>query len=568
VGVRSISNVVDVTNYVMFELGQPLHAFDLDLLRESRIVVRRAREGESITSIDGTEVRPTPEMLVIADGERPVAVAGVMGGRETEVSESTANVLLESAYFDPVSVRRTSKRTGLASPSSYRFERGIDPNGVRAAADRAAALIAELAGGTVSETVFDLYPTPIAPQRIPFRPERCRAMLGISVSDDEAVAFLVRLGLEVERGDAAQWWVTAPTRRPDLAIEEDVIEEVGRLFGYDRLPETLPSGGSGAGSLSPLERLTRTTREALLAQGLFEAATSTLVSDTFLQRARLERSPAWPSEGQAAPLPLVNPLSEEFNTLRPSLLPGLLMSVSHNLRHGVRDVGLFEIGYVHANQNAGPEDHTLVSGVLLGSRWSGVWNADRALAADFFTAKGVVEGLATALGVGSVAAERAEHPTFHPGRAAWLSLSGADGERLGIVGELHPDVATALDLPRGVYVFELDGDLLLRHSNEERKYAPPSRFPRALRDVAVVVDRTAPSGAIEQVLREAMGEFGRSVRLFDVYTGKPLPEEKVSLAYALELGADDRTLTDEEVESRLTAAREQLTAEFGAEFRG
>jgi phenylalanyl-tRNA synthetase beta chain len=207
-----------------------------------------------------------------------------------------------------------------------------------------------------------------------------------------------------------------------------------------------------------------------------------------------------------------------------------------------------------------------VSGVLLGSRWSGVWNADRALAADFFTAKGVVEGLADALGVGTLAAERAEHPAFHPGRSAWLSLPY--GERLGIVGELHPEVATALDLPRGVYVFELDGDLLLRHSNEERKYVPPSRFPRALRDVAVVVDRTASSGAIEQVLREAMGEFGRSVRLFDVYTGKPLPEEKVSLAYALELGADDRTLTDEEVESQLTAARERLTAEFGAEFRG
>lgn len=566
VGLRSISNVVDVTNYVMFELGQPLHAFDLDLLEESRIVVRCARGGERITSIDGTELALQPEMLVIADGARPVAVAGVMGGRDTEVTDTTVNILLESAYFNPVSVRRTSKRTGLASPSSYRFERGVDPNAVRQAGDRAAQLIVELAGGTLSETVIDVYPQPIAPAHIPFRPERCRGLLGIDVSDAEAERFLTRLGMQVERESPERWQVTAPTYRPDLAIEEDVIEEVGRMYGYDRLPETLPTGSSGAGRRSAPENLVRASRELLLAQGLNEAVTSTLISRSYLGAARLETSPVWPGTPDARPVKLRNALSEEWDTLRPSLLPCLLLAAQYNLRHGNRDIYLFEAGYVHSRQGeALPENRQVVSGLLLGSRWSDTWNADKALAADFFTAKGTVEALTRGLGLEALTTEPAQHPAFHPGRTAWLSVGG---ERLGIVGELHPELAAALDLPRGVYLFELDAEVLLRGSAEVRRYEAPSRFPRALRDLAVVVSTTVPSGDIERILRECVGEFGRSVRLFDVYAGKSLPEDKVSLAYALELGAPDRTLTDAEVDARLDEARKRLQSELGAEFRG
>lgn len=565
-GERSIYNVVDVTNYVMLETGQPLHAFDLDKLAERRILVRKARPQERFIAIGGQEVTLQEDQLVIADGEKAVAIAGVKGGQETEVGPETVDILLESAYFDPVSVRRTSKRLGISTTASYRFERGVDPEGVRRAADRAAQLLVELAGGTVSESVFDVYPEPIAPRRIGFRPERCRSLLGVEVSDAECEIFLHRLGMDVVRDSPEQWTVTAPTNRPDLAIEEDLIEEVGRLYGYDRLPETLPSGASGAGRLSAQDRLTRRVREQLTAQGMFEAVGNTLTSAPYLERLRLPVSPVWPGDPEARAVPLRNALSAEFDTLRPSLLPALLLAVEHNLRHGSRDVYLFEAGYVHSRVGeAAPQDRYLVSGVLLGSRWSDTWNPDKSGAADFYAAKGTVEALVRSLGVETLQAERAEHPAFHPGRTAWLSLAG---ERIGILGELHPAVALELDLPRGIYMFELDAQALLPHLDEVRRYEPPSRFPRALRDIAVVVDRTVESGAIERILREEMGAFGRSVRLFDVYQGKPLPQSKVSLAYALELGAEDRTLTDEEVDGRIEAARARLSSELGAEFRG
>jgi len=569
VGLRSISNVVDVTNYVMFELGQPLHAFDLDLLQESRIVVRRARAGETITAIDGTEARLQADMLVIADGSRPVAIAGVMGGRDTEVSAGTTSLLLEAAYFDPTSVRRTAKRTGVSSPSSYRFERGIDPNAVRQAADRAAQLIAELSGGVVSETVIDVYPAPLEARSIPFRPERCRSLLGVEVSDADCEQFLTRLGMTVERADPERWTVQAPTFRPDLAIEEDLIEEVGRMVGYDRLPETLPSGASGAGKRSRWGYLVMQVREQLLAQGLNEAVTNTLVSRRHLRLARLETSPVWPGGEGAEPVPLRNPLSEEFGLLRSSLLPGLLAAAGYNLRHGASDVYLFESGWVHSRTSeTAHQDRLLVAGLLLGSRWSGMWNAEKQ-PADFYMAKGVVEALTHTFDMEVRTLERPDHPAFHPGRSAWIS---ADAYRIGIVGELHPDVAAALDLPRGVYVFELDGNQLCWNmvSGRDcgREYEAPSRYPRALRDLAVVVAQDVPSVDIEVVLWRSMGEYARNVRLFDVYAGKPLAEGKVSLAYALELGAEDRTLTDVEVDSRIAAARERLQAQFGAEFRG
>ncbi len=568
-GLRSISNVVDVTNYVMLELGHPLHAFDLDLLAQHRILVRRAHPGEKLLAIDGTEVALQPEMLVIADGERAVAIAGVMGGRDTEVHDGTVNILLESAYFNPTSVRRTSKRCGISSAASYRFERGVDPNGVILAADRAAQLIAELAGGTISQTLFDVYPAPIAPIAIPFRVQRCRDLLGIPVTEDEAEAYLSRLGIPVQRGESEKWTVSAPTWRPDLAIEEDVIEEVGRMYGYDRLPETLPTGASGAGRRSEQDRLVQEMRSLLTGLGHYEAVTSTLVASTYLENSGLTASPAWPSTGGAA-VPLRNPLSEEFDTLRPSLLPGLLMAAERNLRYGTRDIFLFETGYIHSAPNGGePDDRLVTAGVLLGSRSAGQWNSSASPAdarpADFFTAKGTVEALIHGLGVRDLTAEAADHPCFHPGRSAWLLLGG---QRLGLVGELHPRVAQAVDLPRGLFAFELDTAQLLARRDEVIRYEASSRFPRALRDLAVVVDTTVPSARIEAILREAMGEHARGVRLFDVYTGKPIPEGRASLTYSLELGAEDRTLTDAEVEERLANARERLRTELGAEFRG
>jgi phenylalanyl-tRNA synthetase beta chain len=481
------------------------------------------------------------------------------------VTDSTSRILLESAYFDPTSVRRTSKRIGVSSAASYRFERGVDPNGVLFAADRAAALITEVAGGTVSSTLFDRYPVPIRPRAIVFRPGRCRDLLGIDVSDIAAREYLERLGMSVTALGPCGWQVSAPTNRPDLAIEEDLIEEVGRLYGYDRLPETLP-GGAASGALNGRELFVRRVRDALTAEGLFEAVGNTLTSPNLLSTSGLSLSPIWPAEESASQVPLRNPLSEEFSVLRPSLLPGLLAAAQHNLRRGTQDVFLFEAGYGNARIGSGePEYHLLVSGLLLGSRWSGSWNAASATT-EFFAAKGTVEGLLRGLGLPSAAAARADHPALHPGRSAWLRVGA---ERVGIIGELHPDRAAALDLPRGVYLFELDGEALQRAFLAQRRiYEPPSRHPRALRDLAVVVDDTVPSAAVEKILSETLGTWCRNVRLFDVYTGPPLAAGRSSLAYALELGADERTLTDAEVDERLNIARERLRTELAAEFRG
>jgi phenylalanyl-tRNA synthetase beta chain len=582
-GLRPINNVVDATNYVMWEMGQPLHAFDYGTLREGRIVVRRARRGERIVTIDGTEVALREEMLVIADAERPVAIAGVMGGLETEVSPGTREILLESAYFDPVSVRRTSKTIPLMTAASYRFERHIDPEETLRAADRAAALIVELAGGEVSETVVDCRPRRLEPRRVSLRPERCRAMLGMEVSDADMRRHLEALGLSVATGPE-QWEVTVPPFRADITIEADLVEEVGRLAGYDRLPETLPKGATPQGRLSPLGRLTRRLRGQLLAHGLFEAVTHTLVSHAYLARCRLEVSPAWPwtepgrapderhgaQNGRPAPaggpVLLRNPLSEEVNALRPSLLPGLLTAARTNSRRSP-DLFFFEVGWVHSRpRERGERDRLLVAGLMAGTRLGGSWNVDREQSSvDFYACKAVVEGIGVDLALKGLRFQRASHPAFHPGRAADVAL---DGQHLGTLGELHPEVAALLDLPGQLFVFELDAQGMLPHAERSPQYSAQSRYPAVLRDLAVVVDREIEAESVRAAVAAIDPQLVRDVRLFDVYAGKPLPEGKVSLAVALQLAAEDRTLTDAEADSVMTRARAELTRRFGAEFRG
>ncbi|MBI3909711.1 MAG: phenylalanine--tRNA ligase subunit beta [Armatimonadetes bacterium] len=565
-GLRPISNLVDVTNYVMLELGHPLHVFDAQLLREGRIVVRRARPDEKILTIDGTEVDLTPETLVIADAERPVAIAGVMGGAETAVSEATRDVLLEAAAFDPVAIRRTAKLTGILTESSRRFERVVDPNGVERASARAAQLLAKLAGGMVSETVVDCYPHPVPPAAVRFRPDRCRALLGAEISDASQERYLVRLGLAVERLDASEWQVSVPTFRPDLSIEADLIEEVGRLHGYMHLPDTLPQGAAGPGRISELGRLASRARQQLMGDGLHEGASHTLLSGEWLEKTRLTRSPIWLSD-TGVPITLRNPISEEFATLRPSLLPGLLQAALYNCRRGTEDVWLFESGWAHAlgGEHGAPDDRFLVSGLMLGSRWSETWNPPADTVADFFACKGVLEQLAGVLGLPALTFERASIPAFHPGRAA---RALACGRPVAVLGELHPEVAAAIDLPRGVYLFELDGQACLELAIEEHRYRPPSRFPAVERALAVVASRGVPAAALEEALRECLGDWARRVRLFDAYSGKGIPEGYISLAYQLEIGAEDRTLTEAEADERLEAVRNVLRERFRATFRG
>lgn len=567
-GMRSISNVVDVTNYVMWELGQPLHAFDLDLLQGHRIIVRRATDGEQMTLINGSLARLTPEMLVIADGVRPVALAGVMGGEESEVTPNTRNVFLESAYFDPASTRRTARMTGVSSQSSYRFERGVDPNGVLRAALRAAELITRLAGGAVSVTIRDEYPKPIEPRQIVLRPERCTALLGTAVPGSEICSILTRLGCTVDSSRPQEWQVSAPSRRPDLQIEEDLIEEVGRIHGYDRLPETLPCGAVRGGHLSREEQFTRRVRAALTGQGFLETVGNTLVSPGFLDSIRLKSSLLYTEEHCVS---VRNPHSEEYSMLRPSLVPGLLSCVQRNVRRGRADLHLFEIGRIHRTRR--PGDGTLadealhVAGVLLGSKWSGSWNAGPSLQSDFYAARGTVEALLSALGVSPETwsvSERSDCTLLHPGRQALFQLGGSP---LAVIGELHPEVSRVLDLPRGVLVFEIGASQLCALPDTPRAYVPPSRFPGARRDIAVVVGPGVTSEQVRQVLASELAGPVRTVRLFDVYSGPGLAPGQTSLAFALDFGSTDRTLTDEEIESRLERARSALRRGLGAEVR-
>jgi phenylalanyl-tRNA synthetase beta chain len=564
-GLRPINAVVDATNYVMLETGQPLHAFDYDLLEEGRIVVRRARPGESIVTIDQTEVSLGVDMLVIADARRPVAIAGVMGGADTEVTVATRRVLIESAHFDPASIRRTARAIPLATAASYRFERVVDPQGVRAAADRAALLIVEIAGGTISETVVDEFPRPKDARRIRFRPERVRALLGADISDAEMERSLARLAVRVAREDPEVWTARPPSWRPDLALEEDLAEEVARLHGYEAIPATLPAGIAAPGKISALEQVTSVIRDQLQAQGCYEAATNTLLSRVWLEATGFQESPAWPL-APARLLTLRNPLSEEFDTMRPSLVPGLLAALQRNLRLQAEDVFLFEVGWAHVQleRAAAPDDRLLAAAVLYGSRWAGGWNADPAWRADFCAARGAVEALARALYLGPLVTRVDAGPAFHPGRSAVFL---ARDRVIAAAGELDPAAAARLDLPRGVYVLECDAQTLVELVGSAGRYEPPSRFPAALRDMAIVVPDTVAAAQVEEVLRGELADWLRDLRVFDVYRGRPLPEGCVSLAFSLRLGAPDRTLTDAEVDERMARLRDRLRQSLGAEIR-
>lgn len=561
-GMRPISLIVDITNYVMLDLGQPLHAFDWERLAEGRIVVRRGRSGERLVIIDGTEVAVDEQMLVIADAERPVALAGVMGGAESEVTPATRHVLLESAHFDPATVRRTARRV-VNTAASYRFERTVDPAGPRAAADRAAQLMVEIAGGELSETVCDTAPDLGKRAPVRFRPDRARRTLGAAVTDSEMERSLTRLGIGVERNGDAAWTATPPSWRPDLVIEEDLAEEVARLHGYAAIPSTLPGGIAAPGRISAEAEVMRRLREQFLAAGCYEALTHSLVSRAQLERLGLPESPIWPAVGGL--ITLRNPLSEEWDTLRPSLLPGLLATLQRNLRRGVQDAFLFEIGWVHRLCEGRPEQRRLAAAVLHGSRWSAVWNADPGWRADFYAAKGLVECLARALRLPPLVAEpHAGNALFHSGRSALLR---AEGRLVAVVGELSPEAAGTLDLPRGVCLLECDVEAMVGAGRTTTGFEAPSPYPAVLRDLAVVVPPDVLGAQVEALIRVELAGWLRDVRLFDLYRGKPLAEGHASIAFALRLGVPDRTLTDVEVDELLSRLTERLRADLGAEIR-
>ncbi len=546
-GVRPISAVVDVTNYVMLERGHPMHAFDHATLAGAEIRVRRAKKGEGITTLDNVERRLDDDMLVIADRDRAQAIAGVMGGLRSEVSAATKTIVLESAYFKPASVRRTSKRLGLKTEASARFERGADVNGALAAIERAIALIDFVKAGTVSGPIVDCYPSPRQPVRLHLRRNRLAMVLGVHVPDADVVRILTGLGLgATPSGDG--WDVVAPTFRVDLVREIDLIEEVGRHYGFDRLEASVPVLKQVSPAPDP-----RIARDGLLRRVLTAAGLSEAVTFGFIEA----RAAALFDDKATTTVAIANPLSAKFDTLRPLLLPGLIDAVAHNRRHGRRDVGVFEIGmrFSTAGENR-------AMAIALTGAVSEHWK-DGAREADFFDVKGIVELVGDALGL-PLRFETATVPYLVPGQTATVV---ADGVRLGAIGRVMPAIVDERGAPRqdAIFVAELDLDLAGAHAvaRAERVAALP-RHPFVVRDLSIVVDAALPSEIIRGTIQAAGAQTPlASVGVFDRYQGKGVPEGKVSLSLRLTFQAD-RTLTDAEVQAHFDAIVAALKAAHGA----
>lgn len=562
-GQRSVNNVADITNYVMLEMGQPLHAFDFAQLRGRRIVVRRAEPGERITTLDGEERVLTTEMLVIADAERAVAIGGIKGGEDSGITDQTVDVLLEAAWFAPTQIRQTSRALGLATEASYRFERGTDPEIVALASDRASRLIAEIAGGEILEGRIDVYPgrQAIEDSRVPilFRLSRYQALTGLTVELEEAARILTALGCRVEPR-AGELMASPPSWRIDLRIEEDLIEEIVRVIGYDRLATTLP-GSAGAGSYLSGEVERRAVRQLLMAAGYSEAISFSFVN------AALDAvySPA----GEVERLQLLDPIDETQSHMRTTLLGGLLRALEHNLRHGMRNIRLFEIGkcfLAGGGEEGRPAEIERLAVVATGARDERDWQ-DASARLDFYDLKGLLAAIPEQLARGSFElVPDTTRPWLHPGRSAEIRLT--DGTTVGFLGQLHPRLAAPFKLVRQpILLGELDLARLLVSPRLDSRYRPLPKYPAVVRDLALLVERAVPYRQIEDAIRALDLPHLVGIRLFDRYEGKELPPTHHSLAITLRYQALDRTLTDEEIADAQSRLVDALVQQFAAELR-
>ncbi len=553
-GMRPINNVVDITNYVMLEFGQPLHAFDYSLLHDCRIIVRRSRPGETITSLDGIERELDPDMLVIADADRPVAIAGIMGGTDSEISKQTKDILIESANFNSVSIRRTAKRLGMTTESSYRFERGVDPSITALAALRAAQLLQELACGSVAKGMVDVYPVPVEPLRIEVRPKRANTILGTSIEAGEMAAHLnsIEINASVANGRLI---CQVPTFRSDISREIDLIEEIGRVYGYDKLEMTLPRENL-QGKDSPEGIFREQVRRLLMSCGAQEALTHSLIDNSLVQVAgRCDQR-----------IVLRNPLTEDLDSMRVTLVPNLLQVIARNQAFGTTELSVFEIGKVYFCTGGGGLDEKLsVSGVMIGRLWKSAWSLPAGtLEVDFFLCKGAVESLLEGLGIGGVSFVETKDPLLHPTRAAKVLIGGREA---GMLGEIAPDVAEALDVRGRPYAFELDFAALMEASPKAPRYEGVPRYPALSRHLAAVVADDIRYSDLVGVIEKSGGETVEKVELLDIYKGEHIPVDKRSLTLSITFRASDRTLIDDEVNAALAAIREALKSQAGASFR-
>lgn len=550
-GIRPINNVVDVTNYVMLEYGQPLHAFDAKHIKDGQIIVRATGEGEQVVTLDDQERTLAEGTLVIADAEKIVAVAGVMGAANSEVTPETTDIILESAYFEAKSVRLTSKVLGLRSEASTRFEKGIDPERVLAALNRAASLLEELAGGQVLQGIAVEQVKEFPRVHIPVHVAKLNKVLGTALDNAEVTNILTRLGFDYEnKGHEIK--VEIPTRRPDLKIEEDMLEEVARLYGYDRIPTTLPTGVTTPGSRTPRQQLRQNVKRFLQGAGLNQVITYSLTS---------AKNAVWGKEmldyEALQPIPLSMPMSEERSHLRTSMIPNLLEVAHYNQNRKEAHTQIFEIGHVFLSEEERltqlPDEAEKIGGLLTGLWQFHPWQQVKE-PIDFYVAKGIVEGLLSKLEIDRVQFEQAQIAGLHPGRTAKLMHEGVC---LGFLGQLHPQKQKEVDVEEA-YVFELSLELLLQKQPQEIAYQALPKYPSIQRDLAVVVSSHVEAGKVMQTIRETGAPLLKSVSLFDVYQGEKVAEGTKSIAFALTYFDPEKTLTDEEVKQ----VHEQIVAQL------
>lgn len=561
-GIRSINNVVDVTNFVMIELGHPMHAYDYDQIAGQKLIARRAVEGEELHTLDDTSRKAKGEMLVIADAEKAAGLAGIMGGFETEITDKTTTVVLESADFYGPCIRRTARACGLSSEASGRFERGIDSETTIKALDRAAQLLQEMGDCTVCQGIVDVYPNPKQPAYVTFTTEQINKHLGTDIPKQTMLDIITSVGFEITKDENDEITVKVPSWRNDVSRMADISEEIARLYGFDKIASTLPSGTSMQGSQSDKQTFIDKVKASLSAQGLCETISFALTNETTFDKLNVPQDDAL---RQA--IPIMNPLSDEYPLVRTTLLSSIFDNLSRNLARKNDDVAIFEIGTVFFPKALPitelPNEVVKIAGAITGRRHAHIWNQPNDTV-DFYDAKGIIEELFSDLRVTRYTVEAGTHYAMHPGKTA-LFKKGRDV--LATVGEVHPAVLANYGISKPVYIFELDAKTVMKYMAKDFKYKALPKYPAMTRDLAMLVAADINSADIEKAMTKAAGQNLVKITLFDVYTGKQVEAGKKSLAFSLTFQSNDKTLTDAEVNTAIEKIVAKLQKDFNADLR-
>lgn len=562
-GIRSINNVVDVTNFVMIELGHPMHAYDYDKITGKKLIARRAIEGEELHTLDDTFRKAKGKMLVIADSEKAAGLAGIMGGFETEITDTTTTVVLESADFYGPCIRRTARACGLSSEASGRFERGVDSETTIKALDRAAQLLQEMGACTVCEGIVDVYPNPKQANYVTFTPEQINNHLGTNIAKDVMLNIITSVGFDVTKDENDEITVKVPSWRNDVTCMADISEEIARLHGFDKIKSTLPNGVSMQGTQSAKQTFIDKVKASLSSQELYETISFALTNEETFNKLNIP---------QDSPLrkavPIMNPLSDEYPLVRTTLLSSIFDNLARNLARKNDDVALFEVGSVFFPKALPvtelPDEVVKIAGAITGRRNAQGWNQTNDMV-DFYDAKGIIEELLANLRVTRYTVEAGTHYAMHPGKTA-LFKKGRDV--IATVGEVHPAVLSAYGITKPVYIFELDATIVMKYMAKDLKYKALPKYPATSRDLAMLVDVDVNAADIEKAMTKAAGQNLTQITLFDVYTGKQVEEGKKSLAFSLTFQSNDKTLTDAEIDPAIEKIVAKLQKDFNANLRG